>query len=159
MDGKRTLTEGMIAGFLGYAVVAVFFAAVNMILGNSPFHTAFALGSAFGAGWPGPGEAAGVVLAANGVHLVISVLVGLGAAWVVMEIEHHHGLWYAGVLAFGGGLLAAVIVAGIVGAEITAVVTWTEAAGASLLYALVVGSYFAWVHRGLVATLQREIET
>lgn len=158
MDGRRTLTEGLIAGFIGYAVVAIFFALVNGLAGNSPFHTAFALGRAVGAGWPGPGEAAGIVLAANGVHLLVSVLVGLAAAWLVMEVELHHGLWFAGVLAFAGGLLAAVIVAGIVGVEITAVITWPEAAVASLLYAVGVGGYLWHRHRGLLRTLQTELE-
>lgn len=158
MDGKRTLTEGMIAGFLGYGVVAIYFALVNLALGFSPFETAQSLGSALGAGRPGPGEAAGIVLAANGVHLVLSLLVALAATWVVMEVERHHGLWYAGLLAFAGGILALIVVAGMVGAEITRVVTWTEAAGASLVYALTVGAYLWNAHRTLVGALEREIE-
>jgi len=104
---KRVLTEGFLAGALGYLVVASFFAVANLAAGDSMFRTAYLLGEAVGAGTGGIGDAAGIVLAANGIHLVVSMLLGLCAAWVVMEVEHHHTFWYVAFIAlFGGGWLA-----------------------------------------------------
>ena len=156
MEGNRTLVEGMIAGFLGYAVVAVFFAVLDVAAGLSPFHTPLALGTAIGAGWPGPGEPFGIILAGNGLHLVASLVAALSGAWILREVELYHVLWFAGVLAFAGGLLMLVLAAGLVGAEVTGVTTWARAGGATLLWAAAVGAYLGTSHRDLLRSLDAE---
>lgn len=159
MDTNRAWKEGAVAGVLAYVAVAAFFALLNVALGHSPFETAFLMGEAMGAGAPGPNAEIGIILAANGLHLLVSLVVGLAAAFLLLELEHHHGLWYAVLMAFLGGFFLSIVVVGVLGAEVTAVVTWPQVAAANTVAALVVGVYLWRMHRDLVAELSREMET
>ena len=82
--GRRALWEGLVAGAIGYAVVALFFVVVNVMQGWRAFHTAEALGLAlFYGGVPAAGAGhAGPVIAYNGFHLVLFLVLGMGAAWL-----------------------------------------------------------------------------
>lgn len=159
MDSKRAWKEGAVAGVLAYVVVAGFFALVNLASGESAFATAFLVGKALGAGAPGPNAEIGVVLAANGLHLLLSLAVGIAAAFLMLEMEHHHGLWYAILLAFLGGFFLSIVVVGMLGVEATAVTTWPRVAVANSLGAAVVGGYLWRMHRDLLREIRREMET
>ena len=156
MDGKHTLMEGLVAGALAYVAVAGFFALANVMAGYSPFHTAYLLGKAVGAGMPGHGAQVGVVLAANGIHLLISLLAGTVAAAMVLEIDHHHAWWYAIFTAFLFGTFLSVMVMGVLTAELSAVATWTQVTLANGLAAAVVGVYLLRMHRTLVMQINLE---
>lgn len=94
--GRRALWEGMIAGAIGYAVVALFFVVVNLLQGRAAFHTAEALGLALfygGAEAVGVGHA-GPVIAYNGFHLVLFLVLGMAAAWLVAKSEQGPQFWY-----------------------------------------------------------------
>lgn len=156
MERRSMLVEGMVAGALGYLVVAGFFALINVATGHSPFQTAYLVGEALGARGPGPNETIGVILAANGLHVVISVLVGMIAAWLMMELEHHHALWYGVLLAFLGGFVLSVVAGGILAAEVTEVATWEQITVANALGAIVIGAYLWRTHRELMDELSRE---
>jgi hypothetical protein len=157
MITKRYLVEGLIAGACGYLVVAGLFAFLNVFAGQSPFRTAFLIGQVLGAGSTGPGDAAGIVLAANGLHLAISLAFGVLAAWLILEVERHHDLWIIILMVFIAGFLFMVLFAGIVGAELTTVATWGEVTAASLFFAVTVGGILAWRHRGLGEEIDREL--
>lgn len=159
MNGRRSVREGLLAGALGYVVVALFFAVLNLADGGSPFRTAFLIGEAVGAGTGGLDDQAGVVLAANGLHLVISLIFGVIAAWIVLEVEHHHVLWYAGLTAAIGGFMAVVVAGGVMGAELTAVASWPQTTGAALLFTVTVAAVLAYRHRALLRDLGREMES
>ena len=45
-ERERVLTEGLIAGFIGYATVIVVYGVVNLATGHSFFYTAALLGNA-----------------------------------------------------------------------------------------------------------------
>jgi len=155
---KRVLTEGFLAGALGYLVVASFFAVANLAAGDSMFRTAYLLGEAVGAGTGGIGDAAGIVLAANGIHLVVSMLLGLCAAWVVMEVEHHHTFWYVAFIALFGGFVGTLLIGGIFGAEVTGAASWGRVTVASVLFALSLGAFFWLRHRDLAREISEELE-
>lgn len=158
MDAHRAWKEGAVAGVLAYVAVAAFFAVLNLAWGHSPFETAFLLGEALGAGAPGPDAEIGIILAANGLHLVISLGVGVAAAFLLLQLEHHHGIWYAVLLAFLAGFLLSIVVAGVLGAEVWSVVTWPQVAAANTVAALVVGAYLWRMHREMVSQLAQEME-
>ena len=93
--------QGLLAGLVGYATVAIVVAAANVFLGRSPFHTAALLGQALFYGltdpsqltiWPGP------VLAYNGSHLLIFLGLGVMAAWLAWLSERGPHFWYIGVV-------------------------------------------------------------
>ncbi|HZD04648.1 MAG TPA: hypothetical protein VE173_07015 [Longimicrobiales bacterium] len=158
MESNRAWKEGAVAGVLAYVAVAGFFALLNLTLGRSPFATAFLMGKALGAGAPGPSAEIGVVLAANGLHLLVSLAVGIAAAFLIFEVEHHHGLWYAVLLAFLGGFFLSIVVVGTLGAEIASVATWPQIAVANTIGALVMGAYLGRMHRSLLGDIRRELE-
>jgi hypothetical protein len=93
--------DGVAGGLVGYATVAIVIAAVNVVFGRSPFHTAALLGQAMFYGladpaqlriWPGP------VLAYNGFHLVVFLVLGLAAAWFAQLAERGPQFWYIGAV-------------------------------------------------------------
>jgi hypothetical protein len=158
MDRNRAWKEGAVAGVLAYVSVAALFALINVAFGRSPFDTAFLVGQALGAGAPGPNADIGIILAGNGLHLLISLAVGIAAAFLMLELEHHHGLWYAILLAFLGGFFLSIVVAGMLAVELADIVTWPQIAVANSLGALVIGAYLWRMHRDFLAALGREIE-
>ena len=67
-DRARVLSEGLITGIIGYAVVVLFYGVVNVVTGQSFFSTAARLG----AGLVGPeagDSAVGAVLALSLIHI------------------------------------------------------------------------------------------
>lgn len=157
MERRRMLVEGLIAGFLAYSVVAGFFAILNVASGNSAFATALLLGEALGAQGPGPEGTAGLILAANGLHVLLSVAVGIAAAWMMTQLEHHHTIWYVVVMVFLAGFFLSIVVVGMLAAEVAAVATWEEITVANVLAAAVVGLYLARAHRELLRSIQEEM--
>jgi hypothetical protein len=158
MDSHRAWKEGAVAGVLAYLAVAGFFALLNLALGRSPFATAFLMGEALGAGAPGPNPEIGIILAANGLHLLVSLAVGVAAAFLILEVEHHHRLWYAVLLAFLGGFFLSIVLVGVLGAEIASVATWPQIAVANSVAALVMGAYLWRMHRDLLTGIGRELD-
>lgn len=110
MKEERTeiLTHGLVAGVLGYAVVVVFYAVWNVLQGRSPFFTAALLGEAAFYGLRDPAEAtvwAGPVLAFNGLHLIVFLIVGMITAWIATQSEHGAQFWYIGLSLFIYGII------------------------------------------------------
>jgi hypothetical protein len=99
----QTNLQGLAAGFIGYAAVALFFAIFNLAAGRSPFFTAAFLGDALFYGvrdpaavvvWPGP------VFAYNGVHLLMFLMLGMVASWLALLSERGPQFWYLGTIVF-----------------------------------------------------------
>lgn len=104
-DRARVLSEGLITGIIGYAVVVLFYGVVNVVTGESFFSTAARLG----AGLVGPeagDSAVGAVLAFNGLHLIVFLLIGLVAAALVMQTERHPSFFVVALFAGIMGLFA-----------------------------------------------------
>lgn len=99
MDAKRSrlLSQGMITGVIGYATVAVCFGVLNLIAGRHLLHTAAVLGHRL-LGTLDSGNVvtieAAPIFVYNGLHLVLFLLVGLIASWVVFKLEKYPQLWY-----------------------------------------------------------------
>lgn len=100
---SKMLTEGLLTGLLGYAVVAFVFAAANVISGRSPFYTAALLGGALFYGITDPSQitvTAPYVFAYNGAHLVVFLAFGLASAWLASVSERLTQFWYVGLFFF-----------------------------------------------------------
>jgi hypothetical protein len=143
-DRSRLVWEGLIAGLLGYAVVVVFYGVWNVALGRSPFHTAEVLGTALffrdveaGAAV----NAAGAVLAYNGLHLTVLVVAGIAAAAVIAALEARPGLFHLIVLL---GLAVAILTT-LMGIAVTAPqggeLPWWTLTAAHTLAMLAAGAY------------------
>ncbi len=162
MDERRSrlVGDGLAAGIIGYAIVVIFFAMVNVAAGRPAAYTAALLGEAL---FWGLRDAQALVmgsapvLAFNGVHLLAFVGFGFFAAWLVYEIERHPDFWYLGFFLFVGaavlsyaGVLALTVLAGAL------VSPWLVVAS-SLLGVMGMAGYLTATHRSLLrAVLERE---
>lgn len=89
---RLTLLDGLYAGLIGYAIVVVFFAVLNLLAGRSMFYTAAVFGAALFEGFtsPTPTEVtAGPVLAYNMVHLLGFLGLGMAGSWLIAKAEEH----------------------------------------------------------------------
>jgi hypothetical protein len=153
---RRMLVDGLIAGVVGYAVVAAFHVLLNMLGGRPPLYTAAVLGElVFGRG--GEGVMLGVdptlVLAFNGVQLVALLAFGFFAAWLMYEAELHPELWYVAFFLFLAatvvGFASVLVVTMIVGSVVS---PWLMVAS-SLLGAAAIAAYLALTHRRLLGSV------
>ncbi len=99
-DRSRWLWQGLVAGLIGYAAVAIYLAVGSLMAGRSPFYTAALMGGALFYGvrdLAGVAVAAGPVFAYNGLHLIVFLMLGFMAAWLAQLAERGPHLWYVGV--------------------------------------------------------------
>jgi hypothetical protein len=94
--------EGLIAGLIGYATVAVLVGVIDVAQGRSFFFTAAMLGESLFYGLTDPAKVVvwpGAVFAYNGMHLLGFLFIGMCAAWLAYMAEKGPELWYVGVIA------------------------------------------------------------
>jgi hypothetical protein len=148
-----------VAGLIGYAAVALFFVVLNLAVGRPALYTAAGLGAFFTSLEGFGGEvtvAAGPVIAFNGIHMLLSVSVGMAAAWLVYEAEEHHEFWYILLLLFVALYLFGVLSFGVFGAELTGVLSWGSAVAGNAAWLLPVLGYLLWMHPRLLRELGRD---
>lgn len=149
---RRTLKEGIVAGLLGYAVVALYYGVLNVLLGRSFFHTARELGRlVVGEGWLADAAAVSYapVLAYNAVHGLAFLAVGLAAAWLLFQAERNPRFWFLFFLLGVSGLAVTELFFFLLAVPVTEVLSWGSVAGANALAALTVGGYLYRRHREL----------
>lgn len=154
----QVIREGLVAGLLGYIAVAAVFVILNVAQGLSPVHTPHVLGEALLGGWMDPLEAWTAVIAFNGVHLLATLLLGIGAAFLAARAELDHGLAMGlvfFVLAIGGFVP---IFFGAITVEFLHALQWSEVLIGSVAGAVGTLGYLAWAHRALVLDLFEEAE-
>lgn len=150
------VTEGLITGFIGYGTVVLLFALLNLLSGEGIFHTPSVLGSALFISGPGEPAVAGPapIIAYNGVHILISLIIGLGAAWLVFQAERHRPLWFVVFFVFLAGFIFSVVIVGVMAAEISELISWPIIVLANLLAGVTAGSYLWRRHRRLWTELR-----
>lgn len=151
---QQVFGEGLFTGILGYAVVALFFGVENLLAGQSPFHTAAVLGAPLVASTPTDQQAVAAVFAYNGLHLLVFIVVGTMAAWIVTEVERRPVLWYLGFFAFflvfAYDLVLLLMITGPAGEP-----GWPSILIANGLAVLAMGSYLWVIHPGLWDEIRR----
>lgn len=99
----RAILEAVAAGLVGFAVVALLFALLNLVQGRSVFYTAALLGGDLFYGLESPADvviAPGPVLAYNGLHLLGFLVAGGFLRWLVGMAERIPQGWYLLVMVF-----------------------------------------------------------
>lgn len=89
-ETRTVLAGGLFAGLLGYVVVVVVMAVLNVVAGRSAFYTAAMFGSAIFYGLEDPAAlqiAPGPVLAYNMLHVLAFLALGLLTSWLVAKAE------------------------------------------------------------------------
>lgn len=164
MAGKarQVLSDGLLAGFIGYVTVVLVIGVGDVLQGRPPFHTAGLLGSFLFydvsdpttrlAAWPGP------VLAFNGLHLLVMLLFGAFLAWLVTLAEGGPEVWYVSLVALLFVLLHALGLPLLLpAAAADAVSPWLVAFATSL--AVITMGLFLWrTHPALRTSLRTQPE-
>jgi hypothetical protein len=139
---RRILGQGLVAGLIGFATIAVVLAVVNLAAGRSPFFTAAVLGAALFYGISDPALVSvtpAYVFAYNGVHLAVFLVFGLVAAALAAVADRGWQLWYLALFFFifiAFHLIAAVeALAAPMRATLPDAVVWGAGIAASVLMA------------------------
>ena len=151
---KAWVVEGLVTGLVGYGTVVGFFAVLDLVSGEGLLHTPTLLGSALffgaeGGGAQGPAPA----IAYNGLHILVSLLIGLGAAWLVFQTEKHRPLWYIVFFVLLAGFIYSSAMVGVLAAEVAHLLTWPAILGANLAAGVTAGGYLWWRHARLFTEL------
>ncbi|MFQ5690036.1 MAG: hypothetical protein ACE5HQ_07180 [Gemmatimonadota bacterium] len=150
----RILIEGLVAGFLGYAAIALFYGVVNLASGRSAWYTARLLGQTLvGHGPEHVVPAAAPVLAFNAVHLVVFLAIGLSAAWLIFEMEHHPQFWFFLFFAALAGFMFSESAFLLLAEPTTAQLPWWSVVSANLAAGLAMGGYLYARHPRLLREL------
>ncbi len=97
------LSQGALAGFIGYATLAGLVSIIDTASGRSPFHTAAVLGASLFYGITDPAQAQvlpAYVLAYNGAHLLVFLLLGMIGAALATVADRGSQLWYLSTFFF-----------------------------------------------------------
>ena len=159
-DRARVLMEGLVTGFVGYLVIVLFYGIFNLLSGRSFFYTAAALGEdlvAPDAAGPTAG-AAGAVLAFNGLHVLAFLLIGLVAAWLVMQTERHPGFFVIALFAGLAGLFMTLAAFLSVSAMTEHQIPLWSVVVANLLAGLGMGAYLIRTHPRLWSELRDHVD-
>jgi hypothetical protein len=94
MTSFDTWRRGLVAGAIGCAAVVVLYAGLNALANRNLLLAPALLGEALlGRPIGGAIEAAPVFIY-TGLHLVVFLILGLFAAWLLLESEPHPKIWY-----------------------------------------------------------------
>ncbi|MGD2121808.1 MAG: hypothetical protein PVJ76_08685 [Gemmatimonadota bacterium] len=160
MTAERSwIAEGLLAGLIGYVTVVALFGVINLLGGETVFHTAALLGSALFFGARSAAEVVtgpAPIIAYNGVHILVSLMIGMGAAWLIFQTEKNHPLWFIVFFIFLAGFIYSVVVMGILVAEAAALLSWGAIVLANVVAGLAAGGYLWWRHSRLLVQLTEE---
>lgn len=155
-DRARVLTEGLVAGFIGYLVVAVFFAVVNVLMGRPVLYTAALLGGLLTGTGTDPAAVTvqtGPVLAYNAVHLVVFLTAGLLASALILATERRPNLWVLFFLIFVALFMVSAMAFALLIGRVSAGLPWWSLIGANLAATIAMGAYLVARHPGLPRTV------
>lgn len=157
-ERTRILSEGLVAGLLGYASIVLFYGVVNLVSGRSFFHTAAELGGGLVSEGAIGGATAGAVLAFNGVHLLAFLLIGVVVAWFVAQAEEHPTLFVLLLFIAASGFVLALVGFAMLRASIGAGPSLVSVAAANVVAAVAMAAYLFGAHPRLRGGLRGDAD-
>ena len=150
-DSSRVHQEGIIAGVIGAATVAVWFLVLDTLAGH-PFSTPTLLGAALfhrGAAVAVPGVSLEMVLMFTWVHGLVFVVLGGIASWLLAQAERHPSFGFGVLMLFVIFQFGFMVAAMLFASPILVALGWPAILGANLLAAATMAAYFFWRHPSL----------
>lgn len=150
---RRTFRDGLVVGLLAYASVALFYSAFDLLAARGPLFTVDMLGRAVFQGLRDPGVLLfphqfdpTAVFLYNGLHLVLSLCIGLTVTELVVQAERHPRQAPAILGAIVAGGVLTVFAVGALTREMRPVLPWWSIVAANALAVLVAGIYLRRHH-------------
>lgn len=144
---RTTLLDGLVAGLLGYVGVLVTVSVFDVVRGHAVVYTAERIGAVLffgGASASTLTEPLAPVLAWNGVHLLVSLAVGVLGASMVFGSERFTGFWFVGLMALIAIGVWALTGLGGMGDQLAGVLDWPVVIVGTLVW---LGAMTAWLWR------------
>src|SRR5438552_5565265 len=154
-ERRSVLREGIVAGLIGAAVVAVWFFVYDLARGR-PFHTPSLLGAFvfYGPGTPAPAEPAlGAILGYTVLHGLAFIAFGVIAASLMAVSEREPALFVAFIILFACFEAFFFAMVQVFGLSKTGELTWWSVLIGNLLASVAMLWYFFRLHRALPRTL------
>ena len=153
---RRVLKDALAIGLIGYAVVALFYSAFDVIAARSAFHTVDLLGRAAFRHLRDPSVLqfpddldAGAIFAYNALHLALALAIGTIVASLVAlgERDTRRRRLVRAVIVLG--YVVTVVAVGLLTAPLRAMLPWWSIMVANALAALAAGGYLVTKHPDL----------
>lgn len=155
-----TLREGVVVGLIAYAAVALFYILFDLLAARGALYTVDLLGKAVFRGLRDPATLLlpyqidlTAIFLYNGLHLVVSLMIGVVVTWLVLQAEAHPRRGGLVLLAFVAGFVATVAAVGMLTAPIRAALPWWSIVVANLLAVAFAGKWLVRRHPGLATRL------
>lgn len=153
---RRTVTEGIIVGLIGYASVALFYSVFDFLAARGTLYTVDLLGKAVFRGLRDPGVLrfplaidTGAIFSYNALHLVLALAIGLIVTALVAHADEHPSHSRAVTFVIVAGFVVTIAAAGLLSAPIRPLLPWWSIIVANALATLLAASYFAVRRPGL----------
>jgi hypothetical protein len=154
---NRVVREGIVVGLLGFAAVALFYAAFDFLAARGFLFTVNLLGQAVFRGLRDPSvlmtpvaiDVTAVILYTI-LHLVAALAIGLVVAWLAAELEGPHAQRRLAILVIIAGFFVTIFFIGMVSSPIKALLPWWSVVVANVLAVAVAGAYLLGRHPGVV---------
>jgi hypothetical protein len=153
--------EGFLAGVVGYVSVVLAVSALDLLSGRPLFATAAELGNwLFHPVEDALGSPSGPsALAYNGLHLVLSIGVGVVAAAAVSLSERMTGFWFAGLVLLSAGGAWVMGVLGALAVEFRGVSDWPTVVVGTAVWLLAISGALWFAHPRLVPRMRRDVRS
>jgi hypothetical protein len=148
-DRTTLLSQGALAGFIGYASLAGLISAVDLANGRSPFHSAAVLGASLFYGITDPAQVQVIpayVLAYNGAHLLVFIVLGIIGAALATLADRGNQLWYLSTFFFVFVSFHAIGAVQAMSAGMRANLSDTTIWVGGIVAGVLMGGYLMWVH-------------
>ena len=145
---NRRISEGIVVGLIGYAAVAVFYIAFDLLAARGGFYTVNLLGRAVFRGLRDPSVLmypvsldAAAILLYNGLHLLIALIIGLIVTGLLGYSEQHQSRRYGVLFVIIAGFIVTIVGVGMLTTGIRPVLPMWSIVLANAFAVLLAGAY------------------
>jgi hypothetical protein len=156
VPARRTIRDGLVVGVVAYASVALFYSVFDFLAARGALFTVDLLGKAMFRGLRDPGILAypirpdpSAIIWYNGLHLVISVAIGLIVITLIELAERHPARARLVQFTIVGGFVITILMVGVLTSPMRPLLPWWSIVGANALAVLLAGWYLLRQRPGL----------
>ncbi|MDO8501921.1 MAG: hypothetical protein Q7S20_08750 [Gemmatimonadaceae bacterium] len=154
---SRTTRDGLVVGLIAYVSVAVFYSAFDLLASRGTLYTVDLLGKAVFQGLRDPSILQfptqldpTAIFWYNGLHLLISLAIGLIVTGLVDHAERHPSQGFLVLSAIAAGFVVTILAVGLLTTPMRPVLPWWSIVVANSLAVLLAGSYLLQKRAGLL---------
>lgn len=150
---RNTVIDGAIVGFIGYAAVALFYSAFDLLASRGFLYTVDLLGKTLFRGLRDPATLyfpierdLGAILLYNALHLTIALAIGLTVMTLVRLAEDNPSRRPVVLLVLAAGFVVTVVAVGVLSAPIRPVLPWWSIVVANTVAVVLAAAYLLRKH-------------